>query len=185
MKRGAIFLDRDGTLNPDPGYISSPDDFELYDNTLPALAMLMKTDLPLILVTNQSGIGRGIIEERALAQIHKKLDRNLSNIGVFLKEKYYCPHVPEDHCGCRKPKSDLFMQAKKDHDLDLSASYLIGDSLCDVNAAEAIGGYSILVRTGNGRETEAKLNRNGLMVDYVGDSLLDCANHLLGLEVSG
>ena len=185
MKTGAIFLDRDGTLNPDPGYISSPDDFELYDNILPALAMLMKTDLPLILVTNQSGIGRGIIEEPALAEIHEKLDQNLSSAGVFLTEKYYCPHVPKDNCGCRKPKSDLFMQAKKDHDLDLATSYLIGDSLCDVNAAEAIGGYSILVRTGNGRETEAKLNRDGVTVDYVGDSLLDCANHLLTLEVSG
>ncbi|MBH31922.1 MAG: hypothetical protein CMG71_08060 [Candidatus Marinimicrobia bacterium] len=184
MKKGAIFLDRDGTLNPDPGYISSPADFELYDSTLLALAMLMKTDLPLIMVTNQSGIGRGIIEQAALAQIHEKLDQNLSTVDVFLTGKYYCPHVPEDHCGCRKPKSDLFLQAKKDHDLDLSASYLIGDSLCDVNAAEAIDVYSILVRTGNGIETEAKLNQDGVTVDYIGDSLLDCANHLLALEVS-
>ncbi len=182
MKTAAIFLDRDGTLNPDPGYISSPDDFKLFGDTLPALELLAQTGLPLVLITNQSGVGRGIIEETALAKIHEKLDRALSQIGVVLTGKYYCPHLPEDDCHCRKPKSGLFKQAEADYDIDLSASYLIGDSLCDVNAAEAIGAYSILVRTGNGRKTEAKLDRDGVSVDFVGDTLVDCANHLLALE---
>ncbi|MEE2877042.1 MAG: HAD family hydrolase [Candidatus Neomarinimicrobiota bacterium] len=182
MKTGAIFLDRDGTLNPDPGYISSPDDFELYGDTFPALEQLTKTGLSLILITNQSGIGRGIIQESALARIHEKLDRSLLECGIVLSGKYYCPHVPKDRCGCRKPETGLFKEAEADHEINLSSSYLIGDSLCDVNAARAIGAHSILVRTGNGRGTEAELNRDGGMVDFVGDTLMDCSNHILGLE---
>ena len=100
-KKGAIFLDRDGTLNPDPGYIDSPDDYELYPETIRALKNLSTTGLPFILVTNQSGIGRGLIEETALEAIHNKLDTLLNQHGLVLLGIYYCPHTPEEGCNCR------------------------------------------------------------------------------------
>jgi len=181
-KKGAIFLDRDGTLNPDPGYIDSPDDYELYPETVRALKNLSTTGLPFILVTNQSGIGRGLIEETALEAIHNKLDTLLNQHGLVLLGIYYCPHTPEEGCNCRKPSTGMFTQAADEQGVDLTSSYMIGDSVADVLAANAVGLQSILVKTGNGQRTEREILNGKLSADFVGDNLSECAEYIVNLE---
>ncbi len=134
----AIFLDRDGTLNPDPGYISNPDDYELYDGVKEALAKLKKAGYLLILITNQSGISRGLFTEEQLDKVHNKMKRLLKEGSVTLDAIYYCPHHP-DHpykgvsdCNCRKPKPGLILQAIKEFDIDVKKSYMIGDRTSDI-----------------------------------------------------
>ena len=137
MKK-AIFLDRDGTLNPDPGYISDPKDYELYDGVCEALAKLQKAGYMLILITNQSGISRGLISEEQLEAVHDKMKKLLKTGGVTLDAIYYCPHHP-DHpykgiaeCNCRKPKPGLILQAIKEHNIDKSISFMVGDRTSDI-----------------------------------------------------
>ena len=182
MIKGAIFLDRDGTLNPDPGYINSPDIFHLYTDTIIALKLLSKTKLPLILVTNQSGVGRGLIKTRSLEKIHDKLDNLLLKHGVKLADKYYCPHLPDDFCKCRKPEVGMFNRSAKDHKINLKESYLIGDSKADIIAASRIGAKKILVRTGNGSMVESEMNKIGLIPDFIGENITDCAKYVVQFE---
>ena len=134
----AIFLDRDGTLNPDPGYISDPKDYELYDGVCEALLKLQNAGYLLILITNQSGISRGLITEEQLEAVHNKMKKLLKAGGVTLNAIYYCPHHPEHpyngitKCNCRKPKPGLILKAIEDYDIDKSASFMIGDRTSDI-----------------------------------------------------
>ncbi len=134
----AIFLDRDGTLNPDPGYISDPRDYELYDGVCEALAKLQKAGYLLILITNQSGISRGLFSEEQLDAVHDKMKRLLKAGGVTIDAIYYCPHHP-DHpykgiadCNCRKPKPGMILKAINDYDVDKNQSFMIGDRTSDI-----------------------------------------------------
>ena len=134
----AIFLDRDGTLNPDPGYISDPKDYELFEGVTEALLKLQNAGYLLILITNQSGISRGLFTEEQLEAVHAKMKRLLKEGGVTLDAIYYCPHHP-DHpykgvsdCNCRKPKPGMILQAIKDFDVDIKNSFMIGDRLSDI-----------------------------------------------------
>lgn len=134
----AIFLDRDGTLNPDPGYISNPDDFNLFPGVTTALKRFQDAGYLLILITNQSGISRGLITEDQLEAIHSKLKRLLKADNVELTDIYYCPHHPEHPykgvsvCDCRKPAPGLILKALKEHNIDANASYMVGDRKSDI-----------------------------------------------------
>lgn len=141
MKK-AIFLDRDGTLNPDPGYISRPEDFNLFPQIGTSLKKLKNAGYLLILITNQSGIARGLISEKQLTQIHNKLQQLLKVDDVQLDAIYFCPHHPDfpdkdgvSKCNCRKPNPGLIIQASNDFDVDLDNSYMVGDKLSDINIA--------------------------------------------------
>ena len=182
MTKGAIFLDRDGTLNPDPGYINSPDIFCLYNDVIIALKLLVKTELPLILITNQSGVGRGLIKPSALDKIHQKLDNLLYKHGVIFTDKYFCPHLPEEGCKCRKPEIGMFNKAAKDHKINFKKSYMIGDSSGDIIAASRIGAKEILVRTGNGSMVEFQMAKKGLRPSFIGNNITDCAKYVLEIE---
>jgi len=138
----AIFLDRDGTLNPDPGYISDPDDYELFPGAGEALVRLKKAGYLLILITNQSGISRGLINRQQLELVHKKLQSLLAAFGVSLDAIYYCPHHPDfppvngvSVCNCRKPQPGMVLQAIKDFNIDIKSSFFIGDRSSDVKIA--------------------------------------------------
>ncbi len=138
MKR-AIFLDRDGTLNPDPGYISDPAQFELFPGVGPALRRLAKAGYILVLITNQSGMARGLISEAQLEAIHQKLKRLLAADSVELAGIYYCPHHPDfpdsqgvADCSCRKPKPALILRAIEELNIDASQSFMIGDKGSDI-----------------------------------------------------
>lgn len=141
----AIFLDRDGTLNPDPGYISDPKDYELYEGVTEALSKLQNKGYLLILITNQSGISRGLFTEEQLEAVHQKMKKLLEEGGVRLDAIYYCPHHP-DHpykgisvCNCRKPKPGMILKAIKDFDIDIEKSFMIGDRTSDIKIGLASG----------------------------------------------
>jgi len=135
----AIFLDRDGTLNPDPGYISDPGRFELFPGTGEALQRLQRAGYLLVLITNQSGIARGLLTHAQLAAIHEKLQRLLAQFSVKLSGIYYCPHHPDfpdaegvGACDCRKPQPGLILRAIEELQIDPDQSFMIGDKSSDV-----------------------------------------------------
>jgi D,D-heptose 1,7-bisphosphate phosphatase len=182
-----IFLDRDGTLNPDPGYISSIKQFKFYPDTLTSLSTLAKLGFKFAIVTNQSGIARGLIKEEELEKIHKFISNQFAQSGIPLLGIYKCPHHPKDGCSCRKPKTGLFDEASHQHDIDLSSAVIIGDTSADMKAGKARGMVTCLVRTGKGAEEEISLKDSGLEPDFIGDSLGDCTSFLsdLNAEIGG
>lgn len=150
MKK-AIFLDRDGTLNPDPGYISDPNNFELFPDVGNALSKLQKAGYLLILITNQSGISRGLITLNQLEAVHTKLKNLLLQDAVKLDAIYYCPHHPNHpyegitNCNCRKPEPGLILKAITDFDIDVASSYMIGDRSSDIKVAQRTSVTPILI----------------------------------------
>ncbi len=136
----AVFLDRDHTLNPDSGYISDPNKFDLYPWVPGELAKLKAHGFLLIVVSNQSGIARGLITWEQLNLIHRKMDEILSRlVNIKIDSYQVCPHHPDEGCACRKPQAKLFIAAAKAHKIDLSQSYMIGDRETDMDAAKNAG----------------------------------------------
>jgi D-glycero-D-manno-heptose 1,7-bisphosphate phosphatase len=164
MKNRAIFLDRDGTINKDVGYPRDFSQIHLYPFSVPAIREIRRLGFLAVVATNQSGIGRGLIPEDALLDIHKRLSAALKSRKAPLDGIYYCPHyvraaVPKYRrdCSCRKPKPGMGRKAAAELDLDLRRSYMIGDKVDDVRFGQAIGATSILVLTGYGRKSLAQL----------------------------
>lgn len=175
-----VFLDRDGTLNPDPGYINSPDQFDLFPGVAEALGRLKLAGARLILVTNQSGIARGFLSRYNLDAIHQKLARLLDQTGVRLDGIYFCPHHPDDGCGCRKPNRGMIDLAVQELGVDLERSYVIGDHLRDIELAKRVRARSVLVTTGVTRLQELdELTESPLAPDRVATSLAEAVDWLL------
>jgi D-glycero-D-manno-heptose 1,7-bisphosphate phosphatase len=158
MKRAAVFLDRDGTINEQMGYINHLSRFHLLPGVAAAIRLLNEQAIPVIVVTNQSGLARGYFPETLLDEVHAAMTARLLAEGARLDGVYVCPHHPEakeeryrQECGCRKPKPGLFLQAAKEHDLDINRSYVVGDRWSDIKAAAACGARGVLVLTGYGR----------------------------------
>lgn len=147
----AVFLDRDGTLNPDPGYISDPEDFSLFDGVAETLAKLQRAGYLLVLITNQSGITRGLIQQGELDAIHAKLQGLLAAAGARLDGIYFCPHHPDfnyqgvTNCQCRKPGSQLILDAIKDLNIDAANSFMVGDRISDVKSGIGAGVQPIYI----------------------------------------
>lgn len=136
----AVFFDRDHTLNPDPGYISDPDQFNLYPWVPEELARLKSRGFLLIIISNQSGIARGLITWEQLNLIHRKMDEILiQKVNLKIDSYQICPHHPEDGCECRKPKTKLILNAVKTFDIDLSQSFIVGDRASDLEAGKNSG----------------------------------------------
>lgn len=165
--RPAVFLDRDGTVLVEKDYLSDPDQAELIPGAADALARLAEAGYALVLVTNQSGIARGLFTEREFQAVQSRLEALLRAHGVTLARTYYCPHHPRftGPCDCRKPAPALFRRAIDELGLDAHASYFVGDRLRDVAAARLLGGTPILVRTGHGAEEEADAPESLVVVD--------------------
>ncbi|MDI3464464.1 MAG: D-glycero-beta-D-manno-heptose-1,7-bisphosphate 7-phosphatase [Nitrospira sp.] len=175
-----IFLDRDGTLNPDPGYIKSPDQFELFPGVSKALARLKRVGARLVVVTNQSGIARGLLSRDDLDAVHLKLKHLLGGAGVSLDGIYFCPHHPDDGCDCRKPNRGMIDQAVRELGVNLDRSYLIGDHIRDIELAKRIGARSVLVTTGVISPQEAeRLKASEPAPDWIASSLAEAADWLL------
>ena len=167
-----VFLDRDGTLNRDPGYIQSPDQFELFPGVAEALARLKQAGARIIVVTNQSGIARGFISAGDLDRVHAKLRQFLDAAGASLDAIYFCPHHPDEGCRCRKPETGMIDQAVRERQVDLSRSYFIGDHARDMQLAKRVGSRSVLVTTGvDEMQTRAELAAEGVVPDTVAASL--------------
>lgn len=155
--RPAVFLDRDGTINEDTGYIDSPESLIIIDGAASAVKRLNAKGFKVIVITNQSGVGRGYFTEDAADAVNKRLEEILKKDGAHLDGIYYCPHHPDDNCECRKPKTGLIERAKRDFPIDLKKSYVIGDKVSDIEIARGIGGKGILVLTGMGKDEQKRL----------------------------
>ena len=144
-KRPAVFLDRDGTLNFDPGYLNKAEDFRFLPKVKTALKLLANHGLELFVISNQSGIGRGLITRDALKKIHRKMTLELKRQGVKLKGIFVCPHSPQDQCSCRKPSPKLIFRAARRHRINLWNSYIVGDKWTDVETGLRAGLQTVLV----------------------------------------
>lgn len=152
-KRRAIFLDRDGVINVNrPDYVKTWEEFVFLPNALIALHQAAAGGWTTVVTTNQAAIGRGLVDEATVREINARMQASVQRAGGRLDAIYFCPHIPEDKCRCRKPQPGMFLQAAGQLNLDLTRSYVIGDALADVGAAQAIGAQAILVRTGLGRK---------------------------------
>jgi histidinol-phosphate phosphatase family protein len=153
-KRFAL-LDRDGTLIVERNYLSHPDQVELLPGAIAGLRQMRQMGLGLVVVTNQSGIGRGFFDHRRLEEIHLRFQQLLAAEGVYLDGIYYCPHTPDDRCACRKPYTGLIQQAAAEFRFHPSDSFVIGDKPCDIELGKRVGAMTLLVRTGYGAEVAA------------------------------
>jgi D-glycero-D-manno-heptose 1,7-bisphosphate phosphatase len=152
-----IILDRDGVINYESvEYIKSPDEWLPIPRSLEAVAALNRAGFRVLIATNQSGVGRGYYDLATLDQIHEKMMRELAAVGGCIEEIFFCPHHPDDQCGCRKPKPGMLHAMQKKYGFALEETYFIGDSSADVGAAEAAKCKPILVMTGNGYKTIEK-----------------------------
>ncbi|HXY69637.1 MAG TPA: HAD family hydrolase [Gemmatimonadales bacterium] len=154
--RPAVFLDRDGTLVRDPGYLHDPALVELLPGVAPGLAALARAGWPLVVVSNQSGMARGLYGPDAFAAVHARLGELLAPHGVRFAGAYFCPHHPDitGPCDCRKPGVALFEQAARELGLDLAASWMVGDRMSDAEPARRLGGHGLLL-TPDGADPEA------------------------------
>lgn len=162
--RRAVFLDRDGTINVEKDYLYRSEEFEFLPGVPEAIALLKRAGYLVIVVTNQSGVARGYYRESDVALLHDHLQRQLRNYDTAIDAFYLCPHHPSDgigeyrrDCDCRKGAPGMLLRAAAEHRIDLSASFMIGDKLADVEAGLAAGCRSILVLTGYGRQSLSKL----------------------------
>jgi D-glycero-D-manno-heptose 1,7-bisphosphate phosphatase len=149
----ALFLDRDGVIIENrPNYVRSWADVDMYPQALRALARIRSVPYKIILVTNQSGVGRGMIPRDVADGINTRLATEIEQAGGRIDAVYLCPHAPADHCACRKPRPGMLLQAAQEHDIDLSQSFMIGDALTDIAAGRAAGvKQAILLHSGRGQ----------------------------------
>lgn len=181
--RPAVFLDRDGTLIEDRDYLADPGRVVLIPGTVGALTELRAAGYALVIVTNQSGIARGLYTESEYEAVTARLKRILQEAGVTIDAIYHCPHHPDvdGPCPCRKPGTGMHEQAARELGLDLAASWYVGDKLSDVLPAEALGGRGILVRTGYGRDEEPGLPSGAVAAA----DLAAAARHVLDADRGG
>jgi len=180
LKGVTVFLDRDGTLNLDTGYVKTVDELELLPGVAEAVAKLNKAGARVVVITNQSGIARGFLTTAVLETIHSRLRELLLAGGASLDAIYLCPHHPDDGCACRKPQSALVDRAVAEMGLDLSKAYMVGDQKRDMELAERIGARRVLVLTGpTSVEAKASLEADGLSLDYVAPGLSEAVDWVL------
>jgi D-glycero-D-manno-heptose 1,7-bisphosphate phosphatase len=157
--RRAVFLDRDGTIGEEMGYVNHVDRFQVFPYAAEAIRHLNEAEIPVVVVTNQSGIARNIFPESLVHEVHKKMVAELAAGGAWIDAIYFCPHKSEDACVCRKPNPGLLEQAAREHGLELPGSWVVGDRYADLEMGHAAGARGILVMTGYGRG-EYELHRS-------------------------
>lgn len=185
MSRRAVFLDRDGTLIEEAGYLDRLERLVFYPYTVDAVRVLNRTGFAVVVVSNQAGVARGIVEESFVGEAHRHIAARLEAGGARIDRFYYCPHHRNGSvqpyardCDCRKPEPGLLRRAQEELDLDLSRSFMVGDRWHDIQAGKAVGARSMLLRSGVGRIEEAS-PPPGLVPDAVVDTLMDAAAWIL------
>ena len=176
-RRRFVLLDRDGTIIVEKNYLRAVKDLELLPHAAEGLRLFRTRGFGLIVITNQSGVGRGLVSIAAVEEIHAELARRLEAEGVPLEAIYYCPHLPSDNCNCRKPRIGLAERAAGDFGFELGECLVIGDKVSDVEFGRACDARTILVRTGYGTLQESLARP-----DAVADNLEDAASLSLRLE---
>ncbi|MFX1239739.1 MAG: D-glycero-beta-D-manno-heptose 1,7-bisphosphate 7-phosphatase [Promethearchaeota archaeon] len=155
----AIFLDRDGVINKEVKYLSDPKDFKFIKGSIKALKILKLKGFLLIIITNQAGIARGFFTKETLSAIHEKMENILKKNNVQLDDIYYCPHHPKftGSCDCRKPNPGMILKAQSKYKIDLSESYMVGDTINDIQTGKAANCRTVLVLTGYGKKEKKKI----------------------------
>ena len=176
-----VILDRDGVINYDSAqFIKSPDEWKPIPGSLEAIALLNQSGFRVVLASNQSGIGRGLLDMATLNAIHDKMHRALGLLGGRIDALFYCPHASETNCNCRKPKPGMIEDIGRRFAIDLKGVANVGDSLRDLQAGVPFGTQSILVRTGKG---EATLAAGGLPENtWVCANLAEAAQRIIDLQ---
>jgi D-glycero-D-manno-heptose 1,7-bisphosphate phosphatase len=177
----AIILDRDGVIIENrENYVCSWAEVEVYPQALRALVGASRSAYKIVIITNQAGVGKGIIPLQTATEINWRLVQTIEKAGGRVDGLYMCPHTPQDHCECRKPRPGMILQAERDLSLDLSRSWMIGDALSDLQAGRAAGvGHIALVRTGRG-EQQAQLPESANLEPFrLYADLTDALQHLL------
>ncbi|MBE9609072.1 D-glycero-beta-D-manno-heptose 1,7-bisphosphate 7-phosphatase [Chitinilyticum piscinae] len=152
-----LVLDRDGVINHDsPDYIKSPEEWLPIPGSLEAISQLTRAGWTIVVATNQSGVARGLYDVATLNRIHARMHRKVGQAGGHIAAIFFCPHGPEHGCNCRKPAPGMLEDIQRRYSVPASQLVMVGDSLRDLQAVAAVGGRPILVRTGNGRNTEQK-----------------------------
>ena len=186
-----VFLDRDGVINRNPpnmGYVRRWSEFSFIPNARKAIRELTQNGYRIIVVTNQSGIGRGLFTEDSLRDIHARMVSEIVAAGGKIDAVYYCPHHPEAGCECRKPKPGMLTRAVREHNIELSSAYLIGDSTTDIEAGRSVGAQTLLVLTGLGQKSyhhyintkpSGRADKNGHRPDKIFTNLYTATRWLL------
>ena len=179
--QNVIFLDRDGVINYDsPDYIKSWKEFEFLPGSLEAMAALTRAGCHLIVITNQSIIGRGMVPLPVLEDMFGRMRQAVAEAGGKIFDIFYCPHHPDENCDCRKPEPGLIFQAKTEHCIDLPTTVMIGDNIKDVLCGQNAGcGATVLVRTGSGEQAEKELDSKRVSPTLVVDDLAAAADKIL------
>ncbi len=185
--RPAVFLDRDGTINEEVDFVCSPEELRLIPGAARAIHRLNASGLVTCVISNQSGIARGLLTEEDLVQIHARLERDLLVEGARLDRIYYCPHHPTEGtppyditCACRKPATGMLEAGREEFSIDLERSFVVGDRLADIGAGKSAGAQTILVLTGYGKNTLEKCRETGVAPDRILPSLAEAVEYILG-----
>ena len=183
--RPAVFLDRDGTLLEEAGYLDRLERLVFFPYSVDAVRLLNRSGFAVVIVTNQAGIARGIFKEAFVAEAHRHISDKLALGGARIDGFYYCPHHPEavidalrQDCDCRKPKPGMFTRAARDLGLDLARSFVVGDRWHDLEAGQQVGARGILVRTGYGR-TEEAAPKAGVQPAAITDNVIEAVSWIL------
>jgi len=175
-QRRFVVLDRDGTINIEREYLSAPEQLELLPGAVCGLRHLRKLGLGLVVITNQSGVGRGYFDRAGLDLIHQRLCALLAAEGIQLDGIYVCPHHPSEGCTCRKPQPELLEKAAREHQFKPAEAFVIGDKVIDIELGQQVGATTLLVRTGYGAQVAAlAAAQMAVTGDYVVDDLANAA----------
>ena len=181
MLRPAVFLDRDGTILDEVGYLNHPSRFRALPGAAAAIARLNAANYPVIVVSNQSGLARGYFPESVVTEVNQLMQGELEKAGATLTAIYYCPHGSADGCHCRKPKLGMVLRAAEEYSVDARKSFFVGDRRSDIELGHNAGGKSILVRTGYGEgEFTWQMGKWPKAPDFVAIDLGEAVDWILG-----
>jgi len=175
----AVFMDRDGTVSEEVGYMYHAGLYQPFPWAGPAIRKINESGLKAVLITNQSGIGRGYFSESTVDEVHAVLKAELARHNALLDAIYVCPHHPDAGCDCRKPNAGMLLRAGKDMQIDLNRSYVVGDKYVDIELGHRVGATSILVLTGYGREERERYKANPQQPHFVVENLMNAVDGIL------
>ncbi len=183
----AVFIDRDGTINIDKDYLTDPRDLELIEGSSEAIRIANAIGLKVVVISNQSGVSRGIMTAEQVDSVNSRLVEMLKQSGARVDAVYYCPHHPnygdKVNCECRKPRIGMLLRAKTEFDLDLAGSFVVGDKWSDVKCGENAGTCTSLVRTGYGESDYQRCIDGGIKIDYLAKNLFDSVSNFIRKKI--